>query len=768
MVFRGMGSDQMMMVVGSSVPREDGVAKVTGRAKYAGDLEFPRMLHAKAVRIPRAHARITKINFEDAIRMAGVVAILTAEGLPSTSDDETWVQVLVRDRVRSYADAVAIVAAEGEQIALEAVKKIRVAYVEMPAVFDVEEAIRPDAPILHGKSNLFHTHRIRKGDVQAGFDGADVVLERTYSVPAAEHAYIEPETAIGVPEPDGRMTVYGSIKSPFDVRRIVARILETSLDRVRIVPVTLGGYFGGKDEDMALMASRVALLAKKTGRPVRMSNTREESIQESTKRHRYVMKYKVGAKRDGRLTAMEIQVLADAGAYSVKTPLVTFRSCVEATGPYVVPNVSVDVHCVFTNNNDAGAFRGFGSPQVNFSSESIMDELADELDMDPYDLRILNGFVEGSQTATGQILKGPVTLRQCMDEATSKVSWRQVRSEKSKGPLKRGIGMAASFRGISLGGRAVDTAGAIVSIQEDARVLVSCGILEGGQGPRTVLSQICAETLGVAISEVSFVDWDTSSVPDSGPTVASRGTLMGGNAVRQACNQLLEQIYSVASEILCVPSEGLTSGEGMIRFNRDPKLCLSFREAVSECRRRGKRLLTAGWYKAPETGTDSETGQGVPFFGYLYGADVAEVEVDTLTGSVQLLNYVSVHDVGKAINPELVAGQIYGGVCMGLGTALYEKYSLASGRPTILNLNQYLLPTAMDIGRVTPVILEGSLKEGPYGASSIGEPASQIVAPAIINAIANATGRRIYHLPADLEKVFEKRNRKIDEVSSEV
>ncbi len=749
------------MVVGSSIPREDGVAKVTGRARYAGDLEFPRMLHAKAVRIPKAHARITRINFEDAARMTGVVAILTPDGVPPILDDETWVQVLVRDRVRSYADAVAVVAAESEQIALEAVKKIEVDYTEIPAVFDVEQAIRPDAPVLHGRSNLFHTHRIRKGNVRAGFDGADVVLERTYSVPAAEHAYIEPETAIGVPEPDGGISVYGSIKSPFDVRRVVAKILETSLDRVRIVPATLGGYFGGKDEDMALMASRVALLARKTGRPVRMSNTREESVQESTKRHRYVMKYKVGAKRDGRLTAMEIQVLADAGAYSVKTPLVTFRSCVEATGPYVVPNVSVDVHCVFTNNNDTGAFRGFGSPQVNFSSESIMDELADELDMDPYDLRTLNGLVEGSQTATGQILKRPVTLRQCMEEAASKASWhqvRQVRSKKSEGPLKRGIGMAASFRGISLGGRAVDTAGAIVSIQEDARVLVSCGILEGGQGPRTVLGQICAETLGVAMSEVSFVDWDTSSVPDSGPTVASRGTLMGGNAVRQACARVLEQIYSVASEILSVPAEELVSVEGMIRFNRDPKLCLSLREAVAECRKRGKKLLAEGWYKTPETGTDPETGQGVPFFDYVYGADVAEVEVDTLTGSVRLLNYVSAHDVGKAINPELVAGQIYGGVCMGLGTALYEEYSRDSGRPAIVNLNQYLIPTAMDIGRVTPVILEGSLKEGPYGASSIGEPASQIVAPAIINAIANATGRRIYHLPADLEKVFEKRN----------
>ena len=742
------------MAVGRSVPRDDAFAKVTGKAKYAADLEFPKMLHAKVVRIPKAHATIRGVYPEDAARLPGVVAILTPEDLSKTSSDETWVPVLVRERVRSYADGVAVVAAETEQIATEAVKHVRVEYEELPAVFDVEEAIKPGAPILHGEGNLFHTHRIRKGDVEIGFGEADVVLERIYIVPSAEHAYIEPETAIGVPEPDGRITVFGSFKSPFDVRRMVAKTLEAGLDEVKIVPVSLGGYFGGKDEDMALMASRVALLAKKTGRPVRISNSREESILESTKRHRYVMKYKVGAKRDGRLIAVDIQILADAGAYSVKTPLVTYRSCMEATGPYFVPNVRVDVHCIFTNNNDAGSFRGFGSPQVNFASESIIDELAEELDMDPHKMRTLNAFVEGSQTATGHVLKGPVTLKRCMDEAISKVPWHTIHADHSEGPIKRGIGMAASFRGISLGGEAADAAGAIVSIQEDGKVLVSCGILEGGQGPRTVLSQICAEGLGVPISQVRFLDWDTSSVPDSGPTVASRGTLVGGNATKTACDHLLKEIYDVVAQILDINPEELTSGEGKISSKKNPSLGLSFKEAVAQCRKRGKKLLAVGWYKTPDTGTHSETGQGIPFFDYVYGADVAEVEVNTFTGTVRLLNYVSVHDVGRAINPQLVAGQIYGGVCMGLGTALYEEYTLEGDRPTILNLDQYLIPTAMDMGPVIPVIVEGHLKEGPFGASSIGEPACQIVAPAIINAIANATGRRAYELPADLERVF--------------
>ncbi len=741
-------------IVGHSLPREDAIAKVTGQAKYAADLDFPGMLHAKAVRTPTAHGRIKAVHTEEARRIPGVVAFLTPDDAGGPLGDETWVQVLVRERVRSYADAVAVVAAETEPIAVKAAKAVKVEVEELQAVFDVEEAVRPGAPVLYGKSNIFHTHRIRRGDVEKGFQEADVILERTYTVPFAEHAYLEPETAVGVPEPGGGITVYGSIKSPFDVRRMVARALNANVDGVKIVPVTLGGYFGGKDEDMVLMACRVALLVRKTGRPVRMSNAREESIIESTKRHRYVMKYKAGARRDGLLTSVKAEILADAGAYSVKTPLVTFRSCMEATGPYVIPNVSIEVHCVFTNNNDTGSFRGFGSPQVNFATDSMVDELAQELDMDPCQFRRINVMRDGSRTATGQVLDGPVTVGQCMDEAVSRISWKDRGAGAQEGPIRRGIGMAASFRGISLGGKAVDTAGAIVSIQGDGKVLVSCGILEGGQGPRTVLCQICAETLGVDVSRVSFVDWDTGSVPDSGPTVASRGTLVGGNATIRACEQLLARIYGILSEALAVPYGEWVSSGGVIRSRSDPKVEVSFEEAVAECRKRGENLVELGWYRAPSTGVDPETGQGRPFFKYVYGADAAEVEVDTLSGSVRLLNFVSVHDVGRAINPELVKGQIYGGVSMGLGTALYEAYSLERGRPAMLNLDRYLIPTSMDMGPVSAVVVEGGLEEGPYGASSIGEPASQIVAPAIINAIADATGRRIYDLPADLEKVF--------------
>jgi CO/xanthine dehydrogenase Mo-binding subunit len=260
--------------------------------------------------------------------------------------------------------------------------------------------------------------------------------------------------------------------------------------------------------------------------------------------------------------------------------------------------------------------------------------------------------------------------------------------------------------------------------------------------------------VGIALDQVSFRDWDTDSVPDSGPTVASRGTFVGGNAVKQACEQLLKVLYNVAGDLLGVSPGDLIAKEGGIAFARNPELRISFKEVVSACQKKGKELKAIGWYKSPSTGTDSETGQGVPFFDYVYGADVAEVEVDSETGSVQLLNYISVHDVGRAINPDLVAGQIYGGVCMGLGTALYEEYSLKNKIPGTFNLNDCLVPTAMDMGKVIPIILEKQFIHGPFGASSIGEPASQIVAPAILNAIAHATGRRIYDLPADLERIL--------------
>lgn len=742
-----------MNCIGMSCVRSDGFEKATGRAKYTADLSFPGMLHAKVVRIPKAHALIKKINTDSALNVDGVHTIATAEALTTVTFDDGWPPIIAKDKVRSYADIVAIVAAETEKSAIEAASLVKITYDEMDAVFHVEDALGKNAPKLYEKGNLYKVHSIQKGEVDSCFKKADVVIERTYTMPFAVHSYLEPETAIGVYEPDGKITVYGSFKSPFDARRMVAKIMGMRLDMVRIVPITLGGYFGGKDEDMAIMACRTAIMAKLTNRPVRISNTREESTYESGKRHRYVMNYKVAAKSTGQIIGMDIDVMADIGAYTVKSQYVTFRSCHEAAGPYNVPNLRVSVSCIHTNNNNSCSFRGFGSPQVNFACESIIDELAEKLNMDPYKLRTINAFDAGSRSHSDQIIEN-ASVKECMEKAKSVINWEELRRNYKDGVKKVGVGMAASFRGISTGGEAADTASAIVTVQSDGSIILGCGILEGGQGARTVLAQICSEALGVETERICVTSWDTSQVPDSGTTAASRGTLMGGNAVKLAAEMLRERILNTVSECLDISSKELELINGQLTLKSNNKKLLNFDEAINLCCNKKTNLCAVGHYKAPDTGVEQESGLGAPYFSYVFGSTIAVVEVDTFTGKVNLLKFISAHDVGKAVNPAQLEGQIYGGVTMGMGTALLEEYSLQRDTPSILNFDQYLIPTAVDIPEVIPVIIENNLNEGPFGASSIGEPANQIAAPAIINAIANACDKRIRDLPADLEKVL--------------
>ena len=742
-----------MDYVGKNIDRNDGFEKASGRAKYAGDLSFPKMLHAKVVRIPKAHALIKNINIDKALKIDGIVNIATSDVLNNIAYEDSWPPVIAKNIVRSYADVVALVVAENEKVAIKAASLVEVTYEERDTVFDVEEALGENSPKLYTTGNLYKVQSIKKGEFDRCLEKADIVIERTYSTPFAVHSYLEPETAIGIYEPDGKITIHGSIKSPFDVRRMVAKIMGVNLNMVKVVPATLGGYFGGKDEDMAIMACRAAIMSKITNRPVRISNTREESTLESGKRHRYVMKYKIASNKSGKIVGMDIRILADIGAYTVKSEYVTFRSCHEAAGPYEVPNLNVSVSCLHTNNNNSGSFRGFGSPQVNFACESIIDELAELLTIDPYELRMLNAFEPDSRTHSGQLISN-ASVKECMENAKSKIAWDDIRKNYKDGPLKLGVGMAASFRGISTGGEAADTASAIISVQGDGSIILSCGILEGGQGAKTVLAQICSETLGVEMSRICVTSWDTSQVPDSGTTAASRGTLMGGNAVKDASELIRNRIINTISDYYNIPKLDLKLEHDQLINTRDNKKLFSFNEAVKICNKKKVNLCAVGHYRAPDTGVNKETGQGDPYFSYVFGSTIALVEVDTMTGKVNLLKFVSSHDVGKAINPILLKGQIYGGVSMGMGTALLEDYYLSGNKPSLLNFDQYYIPTALDIPEVVPVIIENALAEGPFGASSIGEPANQIAAPAIINAIANANGIRIRDLPADLEKVM--------------
>jgi CO/xanthine dehydrogenase Mo-binding subunit len=747
-------------IIGRGERRVDALGKVTGRAKFAADYDAGHQLYGEVLRAKHPHAWIRGIDVTKARQLEGVEAVLTAQDIPG---DKTFgiveknQAILAVDRVRYLGDGVALVAARTREIAAEATGLIAVDYEALPVVSDPEAAMKPDAPKIHGDDNTFVHHHVRKGDIARGFAEADFVIERRFRTQFIEHSYLEPEAVLAEPAEHGGVTITGSVQNLLSSRRSVAAALALDLNRVQIVQATLGGSFGGKDEVMTAMCCRAALLALATGRPVKMVNTREASMLESYKRHPYILDYRWGAKRDGAITAMEIRCIADGGAYASMSPFVTWRSVVQATGPYDCANVATEVYAVYTNNNYTGAMRGFGSPQVNFAIESMMDELAEKTGKDPLEIRLQNGFKAGAVTATGQRLTHTVSLAEVLtkaaDAAGFRAKWREYRSA-PPAARKRGIGLACSYRGVSLGAEGVDAAGAIVSVQTDGSVIVSAGITDMGQGAQTQMAQIAAAVLGVSMSRIQFLNTHTSRVPDSGPTVASRGTIMGGSAAKKAAEIVRATLLRIGAAMSGVAEPACElAGDYLVEQATGRRLA-SFTEVAAECFRRGEPMYGLGWHKAPPTSWHEKDGTGEAYFTFVYGANVAEVEVDTGTGKVEVVNFVSCHDVGRAINRAAVLGQFYGGVAMGLGYGLLEEFEFDAAVPSQLNFDEYLIPTAMDVPRIQGIIVENEDPAGPFGAKSIGEPATEIAAPAVVNAIANATGRRIYELPATLERVL--------------
>jgi CO/xanthine dehydrogenase Mo-binding subunit len=776
--------------IGQPAWRVDGIGKVTGRSRFAADLAAPGMLWGAVLLAGRPHARILSIDTSAARALPGVQAVLTASDLHHERLFGVVIRnqpVLAVDKVRQYGDGVAMVAAESQAAAELACKQIIVRYEDLPGVFDPEEAMSPGAVSIHEGSNVFVHHPVRKGNPAAGFAEAAIVLERVYTTQHVEHAAIEPEGVLAEMTEDGGVRVTGSIQNIFSTRKSLAAILGLDLARVTVKHATMGGSFGGKDEVMTQMAARAALLARATGRPVKMVNTREQSMTESYKRHPYVMRYRIGADKDGRLTAIEARIVADGGAYASMSPFVTWRSAVQATGPYECPNVQTDVYAVYTNNVYTGAMRGFGAPQVNFAIESLMDELGEAFGVDPLEIRMRNLISRGSITATGQKLDHEVSIREVLRLATEASSWARRREEIAAGAevgegtevgagasapgagsaalgeaasdpsapaVRRGIGLACSYRGVSLGAEGTDAAGAIVSVQSDGSVIVTVGLTDMGQGVSSALSMIAAEVLGIDTKRIRFMNVHTGRVPDSGPTVASRSTIMGGMATKKAAEAVRAVLLDVVADEIGVATDSLVARDGRIVSMADPRLGFTFDEAVAHAYAGGRPLLGFGWHKSPQTTWNETTGQGEAYFTFVYGANVAEVEVDMETGKVDVTRVFAVHDVGRAISPAMIESQIDGGIAMGLGYAVLERYGLQDGIPEVANFDEYLIATSLDMPEVTTLLVENPDPAGPFGAKSIGEPATEIAAPAIVNAIAHATGRRVRALPADLESVL--------------
>jgi CO/xanthine dehydrogenase Mo-binding subunit/aerobic-type carbon monoxide dehydrogenase small subunit (CoxS/CutS family) len=746
---RGGGKGGPHTWVGRPLPRPDAVAKVTGTARYADDYAFPGMLHGATLRAGLPHARILGIDAGRARALPGVRAVLTHADLPGARNHGLFLQdwpVLCYDKVRYVGDAVAIVAADTPEVARQALELIRVSYDPLPVVANAITAREPDAPLVHEDwptGNLFKRIQVRRGDTAAGFGEADLVVERLYHTPAVDHLFLEPECAVGRPTPDGRIEVYVGSQIPYADRRQIAAALDRAEDQVRVVGTLIGGAFGGKEDIMGQI--HAALLAQATGRPVKILYSRQESMLAHPKRHATTIRVRLGARRDGRLTAFEAELVGDTGAYASLGEKVMTRATTHASGPYDVPHVKADCYAMYTNNPPAGAFRGFGVTQSCFAIESAMDELAHRLQIDPLELRRINALRAGATTCTGQVLHESVGLLECLEWVERQVACSDPGLLETGGPnRKRAWGLALAYKNTGLGGGALDRAEVEIEIYSDGHAEVRTSATELGQGLPGVLAAITAEELGIPFEQVDVLLSDTDLTPDGGPTTASRQTYVSGNATLRAARHLREMLTTVVSERLDVPPDALTFRDGMVQAG-DRRISVG--QAVGWTRAEGRETRLRLGFQAPETHPLGEGGEMHVGFGF--AAQAALVEVNIENGAVRVMKVIAAHDVGRAINPLALQGQVEGGIVMGLGQALSEAFVLENGVPVTLGLARYPIPTALDAPEILSYIVEQPLSSGPYGAKGVGELSSIPIIPAITNAIHNAVGVRVTRLPVN-------------------
>lgn len=739
--------------IGKSIPKVAVKERLRGEPIFSADIDFEDALVLRVLRSTRAHAGIVGVNFHRALEITGVVAIFTAQDVPGqnlTGIINKDQPLLADGKVRSVGDPIALVAAESKAAAASALERIEVTYANLPSVFTPEDALKPDAPRIHDKGNLLVTRRIKKGDVDAAFRRCEAVVEKTYRTTWIEHNYLEPDAGAGYVDEDGTLVIYASTQNPHYDHKEVVGLLGLPEHRVRIVQAATGGGFGSKLDLNVQGFIGLALLHLQ--RPVKMVYSREESYLATAKRHPLKMTLKTGADRSGRLIALQAEITADTGAYGSYGIAVASRAAVHATGPYEIENVAVESRCVYTNNPFCGAMRGFGTPQIAFAHESQMDLLAEKLALDPLEIRLKNALKSGSVTATGQKLTASVGIVDCLEALKphyerARKAWCREQSESYK---KRGIGLGSMWYGIGNTG-VQNPSTAKIKMDLGGNVTLYTGCADIGQGSTTVLAQIAAETLGLKPEDIRLFTADTRCTSNAGATSASRQTYISGNAVKEAAEKLVDVLLTEAVNKLRAPKSALMLQEGFVMEAGNPANRVKVSVLAQQANRKGIPLKWQGYFDPKTTPLDPETGQGVPYATYAYAAQLALLTVDTLTGEVRVEKIVAAHDVGKAIHPANVQGQICGGVAMGMGFALMEEFT--PGRT--LSMKDYHIPTSADVPEILPIIVESAEPSGPYGAKGVGEPALIPTAPAILNALADALGQRIYDLPANLERVLE-------------
>jgi nicotinate dehydrogenase large molybdopterin subunit len=741
-----------LLVVGKNVTRTDALDKALGKARYTADYIPRNTSILKVFRSNVAHARIKSIETSNALKIPGVEAVYT--GADVTGNNQIGYalpdQPFLNDRKVHYVgDPIALIVARDNYAAEKAMDKIHVEYDPLPAYLDIDATLADDVVDIHEGGNIAVTTKIRKGDAEKGFSEADVEVEDTYWSPYQDHMYLETEAAYAVPEGSNKVTVIANGQSPFLCREKVAHVLGWDLNQVRIVQALTGGAFGGKDDQGPIVSAYAAFAATKLGKPVAHLWTREESVAYSPKRFPARIKYRSGANRRGEVTAVEVDITVECGAYANRSPFWLWRQTAHAAGPYEVDNCSVDGRAVYTNKVYGGSFRGFGDLALHFAAEQQMDRLAYELGMDPIEFRLKNVLVEGSKTTCDQVVDSSVGIKECLEGVRDASDWVNNREPVQQGSKVRGYGVGLAYHGISTSRSTPDWSAASLLLNQDGSINYRTGIVELGQGSPFGHIKIVSEITGVPIDRIIIDLPDTDSTLNAKPTHGSRGLMLGGTAAAKAALKLRENMVACASELLEIPEDRIELLEGKARYKEDPDTCMSIRELAEEMYNRGYDPGAHGYFKAPKRFFDPKTGLGVNYSVYTFAATVAEVEVDTETGEIAVTKIWPAMDCGQAIDPMMIEGQIEGAVGQGLGFTLMENMEI-NDRGQVLNPNftDYVVPSSLDTPEIEPcIIVEKPYKHGAFGAKGVGEPAIISVVPTIANAIYHATGKRFNTIP---------------------
>ncbi len=723
-------------LVGKSAPRKEGRSKVTGAALYVDDLTFPDMLYGVTVRSSVPRGRIKSIAYEGDLPW-DQIAVVTAKDIAG----ENYVALILNDQpyladgvVNHPEEPILLLAHPDKYLLEQARRNVKIEYEEMPAVFSLKDAVNKKE-IVWGEDNIFKSFLVDKGNVDEIWESADFVVDGEYHTGAQEQLYIENNGAIAIANPTDGVTVWGSMQCPYYVHKALVKLFALPEDKIRVIQTETGGGFGGKEEYPSLIAGHAALLAWKTGKPVKIIYDRAEDMVATTKRHPSRTRHRTAVAKDGKLSAMEIEFVIDGGAYCTLSPVVLSRGTIHSAGPYSCPNVRIRSSAVATNTPPHGAFRGFGAPQSIFALERHLDKVAHVVGLSPEEFRRRNFVKEGETTATSQVIREKVEMAKLLDQAL-KLSDYHAKREKfaQQNPnsgVKRGVGFASFMHGAGFTGSGEVYLQSVVGAEAtgDGRVRILAASTEIGQGTNTVFSQIAADALGVDASLIDVAQPDTSLVPNSGPTVASRTCMIVGKLVESAVLGLKQTLI----------------GSGLLKDNYSSA---EFQEACRAYVKQFGPLKSLSKYQPPpNVNWDDEKYQGDAYGTYAWAVYVAEVSVDLLTYEAHVQDFVALQEVGRVINPVLAAGQIEGGVGQAIGFTLFENVVWENGRMVNNQMTNYIIPTAADIPPIRVFFEENPYAYGPSGAKGIGELPMDGAAPAILSAIENATGVSFNHVP---------------------